>query len=236
MEEIWKDIEGYEGLYQVSNMGRVKSVERMKWSGKCYYKAPERILKPRKNGGGYLVVMLSKNGKVKTCRVHRLVATAFIPNPNNLPQINHIDENKGNNHMENLEWCDSKYNNNYGTHNKRVSEKLRGRKQSKESVEKRAEKMRGRKLSEEHKKKVAEKLRGRKQSKESIKKRAKKMSKPLYSINKESGLITYWESINDASRHLGISPGGICDCLKGKHKSIAGYYWHYANSEEVVNE
>lgn len=104
MEEVWKNIEGYEGLYQVSNMGRVKS---LKW-GK------ERILRPIDNKG-YLLVQLWKNKKGKFYLVHRLVSRAFIPNPDNLPFINHRDECKTNNFVDNLEYCDREYNVNYGT-------------------------------------------------------------------------------------------------------------------------
>lgn len=107
MMEEWRDIEGYEGLYQVSNLGRVKNVK----TGKT--------LKGRDNGRGYLLVGLCKNGKCHNHRVHRLVACAFIPNPNNLPEVNHKDENTGNNRVDNLEWCDRKYNNLYGTANQR---------------------------------------------------------------------------------------------------------------------
>ena len=110
MTEQWRPIEGYEGLYEVSNLGRVKSL-------KC---GRERILKPQMKKKGYLQVGLRKEGKYKMFKVHRLVAQAFIPNPEGLPQINHKDENPSNNRVENLEWCDSKYNNNYGTHNERI--------------------------------------------------------------------------------------------------------------------
>lgn len=108
MEEIWKDIQGYEGLYQVSNLGRVKSLNYNR-SGK------ERILKYGTNTQGYLNVCLCVNKQRKMFAVHRLVAETFIANINNLPQVNHIDENKHNNCVSNLEWCTSKYNNNYGT-------------------------------------------------------------------------------------------------------------------------
>ena len=111
--EIWKDIEGYQGLYQISDKGRVKSL----------YFGKERILKPGNNGQGYLHVILCKNGKMKIYKVHRLVCQTFLPNPNNLPEINHKDEDKTNNKVDNLEWCSSKYNINYGTHNQRSTEK-----------------------------------------------------------------------------------------------------------------
>ena len=110
MEEIWKDIKGYEGLYQVSNMGRVKSLERTVWNGKGYYKTPERILKAGANGDGYLSVNLCKDGRKKPYYVHRLVVQAFIENTQNLPEINHKNEDKTDNRVENLEWCNRSYN------------------------------------------------------------------------------------------------------------------------------
>ena len=116
MDEIWKDIEGYEGLYQVSNLGRVKSLN-YKRSGR------EKILKPDKSKTGYLYLCLYKNNKRNHCRIHRLVANAFIENPNNYPYINHIDECKSNNNISNLEWCSPKYNINHGTCIKRRVEK-----------------------------------------------------------------------------------------------------------------
>ena len=115
IKEIWKDVKDYEGLYQVSNLGRVKSLERKSWNGYKWFIKKERILKPRPLKAGYLKVSLSKDGIVKDFLIHRLVAIAFIPNPNNLPEVNHKDENKGNNWYCNLEWCDGKYNINYGT-------------------------------------------------------------------------------------------------------------------------
>lgn len=111
-EEIWKDFKGYEGLYQVSNLGRVKSLERTfldKIGHKQHIK--ERILKPKTDRNGYLRVGLSNgNGKPKTLSVHRLVCQAFHKNPENKPSVNHIDENKVNNTASNLEWCTVKEN------------------------------------------------------------------------------------------------------------------------------
>ena len=109
--EIWKDIEGYEGLYQVSNTGKVKSFRGNK----------EKILKATVMPHNYRRVQLSKDGKNRGFFVHRLVAKAFIPNPDNLPIINHKDEDPSNNNMENLEWCTYKYNSNYGTSKQRIS-------------------------------------------------------------------------------------------------------------------
>lgn len=128
-KEIWKDIEGYEGLYQVSNLGRVKSFIG---PNHCNREIIKTLII---SNNGYLRVGLCKNSKLKYASVHRLIAKAFIPNPDNLPQINHKDENKTNNFVwinedgsidlekSNLEWCTQEYNNKYGTHVKRVIEK-----------------------------------------------------------------------------------------------------------------
>ena len=113
--EVWKDIKGYEGRYQVSNMGRVKSLERTfidKTGRKQHIK--ERILKPRTDKDGYLRVDLH-NSKAKRFAIHRLVCEAFHENPENKPCVNHIDENKTNNIASNLEWCTVAENNKYGT-------------------------------------------------------------------------------------------------------------------------
>ena len=107
MEEIWKNIEGYPN-YQVSNMGRIKRLST------GYYRRTEKILKPQLQNNGYLHIKLSQKDKTKCILVHRLVAQVFIPNPNNLPQVNHINEDKTDNRVENLEWCTQKYNINYG--------------------------------------------------------------------------------------------------------------------------
>lgn len=110
--EVWKDIAEYEGFYQVSNRGNVRSVARRGSQG---YRRRGLMLKPGYTSRGYLQVNLSENGKSKTRTVHRLVAETFLPNPNGLSQVNHRDEDKDNNNVENLEWCTSEYNNRYGT-------------------------------------------------------------------------------------------------------------------------
>lgn len=108
MQEVWKDIVGYEGIYQISNTGKVKRL-----AGSCYTAHTDRIVTATNNGTGYFKVVLSKNNNGKQFLVHRLVAQAFIPNPNNYEFVNHKDENKKNNNVENLEWCTKSYNSIY---------------------------------------------------------------------------------------------------------------------------
>lgn len=131
MNEIWKDVYfiengveyDYRGLYQVSNLGNIKSLGNDK-------KRKEKILKAKKTKDGYLSLNLWKNGKQKMFYIHRLVAYMFIKNddPLNKTQVNHIDENKENNNVENLEWCTREYNNNYGTRNERAAKAQRAAK------------------------------------------------------------------------------------------------------------
>ena len=109
MTEKMKDVKDYEGLYAITRDGKV-------WS----YKS-KKFLKPGLIRDGYHRVNLCKNGKKKNYLIHRLVAEAFIPNPDNLPQVNHKDEDKSNNCVDNLEWCSAKYNANYGTRTERIS-------------------------------------------------------------------------------------------------------------------
>lgn len=205
-KEIWKDVVGYEGYYMVSNLGRVKSLERTVWNSRGYRTVKERILKPGKNSYDYLQVHLHQDGKDKWYTVHKLVATAFCENPKGYTEVNHKDENKQNNCMENLEWCSRSYNNTYNGRAKKAG------------------------------KKAGKKLRGRKLSEETIKKMSEKRSKPLYSINKESGLILEFPSAKEASRVLGINSSSITRCCQGKLKSCGGFYWMYANNNDDDTE
>lgn len=116
MEEIWKEIEGYEGIYFISNHGNVKSMPRKGAKG--------GIIKATPDKDGYWCIGLNKHGHRKTFKVHRLVAIAFIPNDNNLPEVNHKDEDKTNNHVDNLEWCEHVYNSRYGSRPQRISSAL----------------------------------------------------------------------------------------------------------------
>lgn len=131
MKEIWQDIKEYEGLYQVSNLGRIKRLSKPRRNYNINTKSygiailPDKIVKPQLNQYGYYRIGLTKNSKRTHHSVHRLVAEAFILNPDNLPCINHKDENKQNNCVDNLEWCTRKYNSNYGTCIKRRAEKYK---------------------------------------------------------------------------------------------------------------
>lgn len=163
-EEIWKPIEGYEGLYEVSNLGRVKSLN-YKHTGQ------EKIMKTLLKRTGYCRASLRKDNISKDWSVHRLVANAFIENPENLPEVNHKDENPSNNCVENLEWCDHKYNVNYGT---------------------------------------------------AIKRRAEKLSTPIKCLDLETNKTTYFSSINEAGKVLGVYPTPI-------YKSIYKYNRPFKN-------
>lgn len=118
MQEIWKDIDGTSGRYQISNLGNVRAFTRFR-NGE--------LLKPARYSNGYLFVHFAKDtdkkGERHSYLIHRLVAQAFLPNPDGLPQVNHKDEDKTNNRVDNLEWCTHIYNQNYGTKNQRISEK-----------------------------------------------------------------------------------------------------------------
>ena len=125
IKEVWKDINGFEGYYQISNYGRIRSLDRLiiRSDGNPL-PLKGRILKQNLKKSGRLQIMLTKNSVYKVYQVHRLVAEHFIPNPNNWPEVNHKDENPLNNHVDNLEWCTPSYNVNYGTRIKRQAEKL----------------------------------------------------------------------------------------------------------------
>ena len=126
MTELWKDIEGYEGLYQVSNMGRVRSLDMViEQKGKAPYVWSGRVLSPSEDRHGYKHIRLRARGTNTGVYVHQLVAKAFVPNPNGYNEVNHKDENPGNNRSSNLEWCSHIYNVRYGTGQERRAAKIR---------------------------------------------------------------------------------------------------------------
>lgn len=135
-EEIWKDVEGYEGLYQISNLGNVKSLDRyVKQKDNKIKHIKEKMLTSHDNNRGYLAVNLSKDGKTKTHTVHRLIATAFIPNPENKPCIDHINAIRTDNRIENLRWATYSENNSNPICLEKKSKVHKGKKLSKEHIE-----------------------------------------------------------------------------------------------------
>lgn len=132
--EVWKPVLGYEGFYEVSSKGRVKNTHYWSCHNKLVERRPHRILSPETTRDGYKRIVLTKCGIKKHYSVHRLVALAFIPNPDAKPQINHIDENPANNQADNLEWCDGKHNCNYGLHRERISAKQKNNKHRSKAV------------------------------------------------------------------------------------------------------
>lgn len=182
--EAWKDAKGYGGFYEVSNMGRVRSKERItKIQPYCHIVRKSRILKAQFNGKYYRVV-ISLNGKFKQVLIHRLVAETFIPNPNNLPEVNHKDEDKSNNNVSNLEWCSRLYNVAYGTKSARHSLFMTLTK-----------------------------------------------GVPVSQYTLDGVFVANYATIEQASKKVNISRGGIkCTC-EGKQKSAGGYLWRYRNDE-----
>lgn len=130
MEEIWKDIDGYIGFYQVSNLGRIKRLEHADRMGHVY---KERIVKGSNGGRGYLRVHLSKNGVAEWLLVHRIVAKAFVPQKGNCDVVNHLDNNPSNNRFDNLEWTDSKGNMQHATKQGRMHYNPENRKKATEA-------------------------------------------------------------------------------------------------------
>lgn len=206
MEEQWKDIVmekngevfDYTGLYQVSNLGRVRS---------C---GTGRILKPKINNKGYLFVGLCKSGKAKQFLVHRIVATAFIPNPENLPVVNHRDYNRQNDCVDNLEWCTIAYNTKYSSH------KWKGKPLSEETKQKMSEAKKGKPKSEEHKRKISESCKGKPKSKHK-----QKLSKKVVCLE----IKQVFNSTKEAKEWLG--KGDIYLSLKDNTKTAGGYHWQY---------
>lgn len=206
-DEIWKDviiekngiIYDYSGLYKVSNLGRIKSYVRSK-DGK--------IMSPKKEKGGYMQICLRSDGNKEIFKVHRLVATAFLPNPDNLPQVNHKDENKENNNVNNLEWCSASYNTNYGTRNERDRAKKVGKKATDETKKKMSESRKGKMCGENNP------MHWRTGSNHP---RAKKV------VCIET--LHVFSSVTEAQEWM--KKGNIYNCLSGRNETAGGYHWMY---------
>lgn len=202
MEELWKDIAGYEGVYQVSNLGNVKSCEHtikvisnnQHTNYVCTKTISAKYIKPSKDKNGYLIVHLSHNGTCITYKVHRLVAQAFIENPNNKPCVNHLDCDRQNNCVDNLEWCTHSENSQYMT-------KL-GRNKGGEVLKK---------ISKEQRAIINQKL-----------------CKPVIATNLTTGEEFCFKSIKEAAQQLNLHHSNITTVLKGRYKRTGNYTFKYA--------
>lgn len=210
MEEIWKDVKGWEGKHQISNYGRIKTFN---WKNTGKTKIWYGTLTP---DGYYTITFVDKNRREKY-PVHRLVALTFGIEPTeqfkNVPldelDINHKDENKQNNCITNLEWCDISYNNAYGTRNKRISETLKGFKRTP--------------FTDEHKNKLSESHKGKLNNGH---------SKVVLQIDKNTNeVIKEWPSIAEINRQLGYIIKNISNCCTNKphYKTAYGYKWVFKN-------
>lgn len=201
--EVWKDVIGYEGLYIVSSMGRIKSLDRIIATSNGKNQLHKgKMMKLLDNGNGYFFVRI----KGKISYIHRLVAKAFIPNPDNLPEVDHIDTNKGNNKVGNLKWASRKDNCNNELTRSHITEAQKGRK-----------------VSEETKRKLSESCKGRKHTEEARRKISEAQYKKVYCIE----LDRIFNSIKEASNELKINGGHISSCCRGKRKTCGGYHWIY---------
>lgn len=195
--EYWKDIEGFEGMYQVSSEGRVRSLDRINSAGNRCRGQIRRLIE---NKNGYLYVNLCKNGKPVNYLVHRLVANAFVENPDRKQTVNHINEQKHDNRAVNLEWMTLPENLNYGTHTERANAHRLVRSGTLHSNF-------GKRGSETntHKGKVI-------------------------GVSKtDPNIVVEFDTAATASRALHISSGQLCDAINGKAKSCGGYYWRRVN-------
>lgn len=200
MQEVWREISGYEGYYEISNLGKVRSVDRLDCS-KHLRKGKEIKLKTDKDG--YKVVCLCR-GNRKYYKVHRLVAMTFIPNPLDFPQVNHKNELKYDNSADNLEWCSTKYNSNYGTRNKKISRSKIGKPQIYNQ--------------KENNYFYGKHFFGKNNPK----------SKKVIQLSLEDQYIKEYDCINTAGRETGIHPAGISMCCRGVRNTTGGYKWKFA--------
>lgn len=222
MEE-WRPINGYEGLYEVSNLGRIKSLN-------CNHTKKEGILKLYNDKDGYLMVKLSKDKNNRLFRVHRLVAEAFIPNPENKPCVDHINTIKNDNRVENLRWVTYKENSNNPLTKKHINESLPrgenhfiyGKKLSEDTKRKMSESHKDKKFSEEHKRKLSDANKG------------KHRSIKIVQLSLDNELIKIWSSSHEAEKEGKFNKGNINSCCKGRLKTYKGYKWMYY--EDYLND
>lgn len=222
MNETWKDIKGYESAYQISNYGRVRSLDRTDALGRF---KKGQILSIGDNGYGYKTVSLYKDSKQKTMYVHRLVAQAFIDNPDNLPQVNHKDENTNNNNVDNLEWCTNEYNSNYGNHKKHLSEAHKGKVLSEEHKKNIGKASKEKWEDENYRNRIIETRIGSKHSEETKIKMSEKAKKNKVRCI-ETGEV--FDSMKEAGKRYNRSSSNLSKAIK-KNSSFAGYHWEYVD-------
>lgn len=221
---VRRPVPGYEGYYEVDNLGRVFSVDRIihvNDNGRIYDKPVHgAVLKQTNHSRGYKTVPLTKNGKTKQEYVHRIVASAFIPNPDNLPAVNHKDEDKTNNFVENLEWCTVAYNNNYGGKTKKQAEKIRGISHN-----------------EAHREKISSSLKQYYKTHISASAgRESEKRKPIFQFDLDGNFIREYSSVHEASSGIISRRRNITAVCNGKRKSAYGYIWRWGQRKEAAHE
>lgn len=221
VNEIWRDVVGYEGRYQVSNLGRIKSLNYLR-TGK------EKVLKPSVTDTGYYRVQLCKNGKSVGIALHRLIATTFIANPDNKRCVDHINTIRTDNRVENLHWCTHKENSNNELSRLHNSEAKKGRIISEEHRRNLSEAGKGKTHTEEEKRKISEGNKGKVLSERHKNILRKLHSKAIVQHTLDGAFVKEWKSAREAETTLGMSRGGISRCCNGKYKHAGGYVWKYA--------
>ena len=214
IRELWSDVKGYEGIYKVSNYGNVLSCKK------------DRLLKPSFNNSGYLYVILYKNGVGKHYLIHRLVAEAFILNPEEKSDIDHINTIRDDNRVENLRWVTKSENMNNELTRKKNSESHKGKQLSEETKDRISKANTGHEVSEETRKKLSKSHEGK------VGENNKNIKAVQLSKNEE--LIKIWTSINEADKYGGFHASSISKCCKGIRKTHKGYKWMYY--EDYLNK